>query len=306
MKYNRRWFIKNTSLSVAALALLPSSLAAAPLKKRLLGLQLYSVRDDMRKDPLGTLKQLAAMGYKNVEHAGYNNRKFYGYTPKEFKKLLKDLGMKMPSGHTSLVGKHWDWAAKDFTTEWKNTVEDAAIAGQQYVISPWLDEANYKTEDDLKKFMDVFNKCGELCKKSGMMYGYHNHDFEYTQKFGDKTLYDLILEYTDPTLVTQQLDTGNLYSTGTRAQALLKKYPGRFLSMHVKDEVKAEGGKGEMNSEYESAILGSGVVGITEVLSLAKSVGGTQHFIIEQESYQGKAPLDCMKENYKLMKGWGF
>jgi sugar phosphate isomerase/epimerase len=304
MQHTRRTFIKNISLSSVAMTVLPQSVLTTAKKKQLLGLQLYSVRDDMRKDPLRTLQQLAAIGYKNVEHAGYTNRKFYGYAPAEFKKILNDLGMKMPSGHTSLSGQHWNETANDFTDAWKQTIEDAAIAGQQYVISPWLEEANYKTEDSLKKFMNVFNQCGELCKKNGMMYGYHNHDFEYTKKFGDKTLYDLILEYTDPELVTQQLDTGNLYHTGARAQELIKNYPGRFLSMHVKDEIKVD--KGEMGSNYESAILGAGVVGIEEVLALAKSTGGTRHFIIEQESYQGKAPVDCMRENYKRMQGWGF
>jgi sugar phosphate isomerase/epimerase len=305
MNQSRRAFIKNTGFSIAALGILQEDMLTSRKKKQLLGLQLYSVREDMKKDPLGTLQKLAAMGYKNVEHAGYVSGKFYGYEPKEFKKILKDLGMKMPSGHTSLLGVHWDKSAKDFTPVWKKTVEDAAIMGQQYVISPWLENSLYKNEDSLKEFMDVFNKCGELCKKSGMKFGYHNHDFEFTVRMGDKTLYDYILQNTDPGLVIQQLDTGNLYHTGARADELLKKYPGRFQSMHVKDEIKAEK-QGEMGSSYESTVLGKGVVNIQEVLALGRSTGGTIHFIIEQESYQGKTPLDCMQENYTLMKQWGF
>jgi len=304
MKASRRKFLKTGTLAIAGATLYKSELFNFMKKEELLGLQLYSVRDDMKKDPLSTLKQLAEMGYKNVEHANYIDRKFYGWTAKEFKKILKDLGMKMPSGHTGLSKAHWDESKKDFTDKWKWTVEDAAEMGQQIVISPSMDKTIYQTEDDLKQFMDIFNKSGELCKKAGMKFGYHNHDFEFGNKLGDKTVYEIILANTDPHLVIQQLDTGNLYHTGARAQDLLKKYPGRYKSMHVKDEIKVE--KGESGSNYESAVLGTGVVNIKEVLGLARSTGGTTHFIIEQESYQDKTPLAAMKEDLAIMKSWGY
>ena len=211
----------------------------------------------MGKDPLGTLKQLAGYGYKYVEHANYNNRKFYGYSAQEFKKILDDLGMKMHSGHTVLRKEHWDDSKKDFNDAWKFTVEDAATAGQKYVISPWMDEGLRKDYDGLKKFMDVFNKSGELCKKSGMKFGYHNHDFEFNTTVNNMMLYDIILSSTDPALVTQQLDIGNLYNGGAVAMDVVKKYPGRFEPMHVKDEIKATTG----NEQYESTILGKGIVG---------------------------------------------
>jgi sugar phosphate isomerase/epimerase len=304
MLIHRRSFIKNTGFLAGAAALLPADVLNEGKKKRLLGLQLYSVREDMKKNPFQTLQQLSAIGYKNVEHAGYANRKFYGYSPVEFKKLLADLGMKMPSGHTSLGAEHWDGTKKDFSDAWKQTVEDAAIAGQVYVISPWLDKSIYATSDSLKSFMEVFNKCGELCKKSGMRFGYHNHDFEFSVRLDNKTVYDIILENTNPALVIQQLDTGNLYHTGARAQEIILKYPGRFASMHVKDEIKSA--QGEMGSQYESTVLGTGVVGMKEIVNLGRTTGGTLHFIIEQESYQGKDPVACMKENYTIMKNWGF
>jgi sugar phosphate isomerase/epimerase len=278
-------------------------LFAKGMRAEIVGIQLYSVRDEMKKDPLGTLKQISAMGYKNVEHANYVDRKFYGYGAAEFKKILADLGMKMPSGHTVLGKNHWDAAKKDFTDAWKHTVEDAATAGQRYVISPWLDESLRKTEDDLKKFMDVFNKCGELCKKSGMKFGYHNHDFEFSQKLGDKTVYDLILSNTDPSGVMQQLDTGNLYNGGAKAIDIVKKYPGRFESMHVKDEILGAAGSHE---KYESTILGKGIVNVKEVIDIGRTSGGTVHFIIEQEAYQGKTPIDCAKEDLEVMKKWGY
>ena len=306
MKLSRRKFLVNGSLSLAGTMFLSNNIfASSRVTPPILGLQLYSVRDDMEKDPLGTLKLLAAMGYKNVEHANYVDRKFYGYSATEFKKVLDDLGLKMPSGHTVLSDKHWNKAANNFTDSWKQTVEDAAIAGQHYVISPWLDEGLRKDYDGLLGFLDIFNKSGELCKKSGMKFGYHNHDFEFKYSLNNKQIYDIILEHTDPALVIQQMDIGNMYGAGGRALDILKKHPGRFESMHVKDEIKAKD-KGEMNDNYESTILGKGILPVKEIVDLFKKSGGTKEFIIEQESYQGKSPIECLEEDYKIMKGWGY
>jgi sugar phosphate isomerase/epimerase len=258
----------------------------------------------MAKDPLGTLKQLAAMGYKYVEHANYVNRKFYGYSPTDFKKLLGDLGMQMKSGHTVMGRQAWDEAKKDFTDAWKFTVEDAATVGQEYVISPWLDDENRKNYDDLKRYMEVFNKSGELCKKSGMKFGYHNHDFEFSQRLNGEKVFDIILQNTDPSLVAQQLDIGNMYHAGGIALEIMKQYPNRFELMHVKDEIKSKG-EGEMGGGYESTILGKGVIPVKEIVDLGRK-SGTKHFIIEQESYQDKTPLQSAKEDLVIMKKWGY
>jgi sugar phosphate isomerase/epimerase len=151
--------------------------------------------------------------------------------------------------------------------------------------------------------MEVFNKSGELCKKSGMKFGYHNHDFEFSVKLDNVTVYDIILKNTDPNLVAQQLDIGNLYNGGVKALDIVKLYPGRFESMHVKDEIKTQK---EGHEKFESTILGKGVVPVKEIIDLGRSAGGTKHFIIEQESYQGKTPLECAKADYEQMKKWGY
>ncbi|MBS1932720.1 MAG: sugar phosphate isomerase/epimerase [Bacteroidetes bacterium] len=305
MNSSRRSFIKKTALVAAGAGFLSHSAFAAKKPKTVTGLQLYTVRDDMHKAPLDTLKQLAAMGFVYVEHASYNDRKFYGYSVPEFKKILGGLGLKMPSGHTALGPQHWDASKNDFTDEWKWTVEDAAAMGQQYVISPWLDESLRKDYDGLKRFLDVFNKCGELCKKSGMKFGYHNHNFEFSSTLNGMRVYDIILKETDPSLVAQQLDIGNMYGVGGRAMELINKYPGRFELMHVKDEIKSTG-KGEMEDGYESTILGTGLLGVKDIVAAAAKSGGTTHFIIEQESYQAKTPLESSKEDLAAMKKWGF
>jgi sugar phosphate isomerase/epimerase len=303
MQTSRRVFLKNGALTVAGATLFSKiGFAGAPAGE-LVGVQLYSVRDDMNADALGTLKKVAAMGYKNVEHAGYADRKFYNYSATEFKKILDDLGLAMPSGHTVMRGEHWDASANDFTDTWKATVEDAATVGQKIVISPWLDESLRTDYNGLLKFMEVFNKSGELCKKSGMKFGYHNHDFEFSQSVNGKKIFDIILENTDKSLVVQQIDIGNMYGAGGRALEIFKKYPGRFESMHVKDEIKSE--KGEMGG-YESTILGKGVLPVKEIVDAGRKSGGTKHFIIEQESYQGKTPLDSIKEDLAIMKKWGY
>lgn len=304
MNYSRRKFLKTSTLTAASIAFLSSELFAMDKERQLTGIQLYSVRDDMKTDPLGTLKQISAMGYKYVEHADYVDRKFYGYGAANFKKILSDLGMKMKSGHTVMNKQHWDDSKKDFTDIWKYTVEDAAIVGQQYVISPWLDEGYRKNFDDLKRYMEVFNKSGELCKKSGMKFGYHNHDFEFSQTLNDTKVFDIILQNTDPSLVTQQLDIGNMYHAGGKALDIIKQYPGRFELMHVKDEIKSS--QGEMGGNYESTILGAGIIPVKEIIDLGKLSGGTLHFIIEQESYQGKTPIVCAKEDLAVMKLWGY
>lgn len=301
MHTTRRNFLKSSSLILAGSTLLSNKFFNASAPGELLGIQLYSIRDDMKKDPLGTLKQLSEMGYKHVEHANYVNRKFYDYSASEFKKILKDLGLSMPSGHTVMGKQHWDASKKDFTDEWKWTVEDAASMGQQFVISPWLDQSLRQNYDDMKRYMEVFNKSGELCKKSGMKFGYHNHDFEFSQKLNNVMVYDIILQNTDPALVAQQLDIGNMYNGGAKALDIMNKYPGRFESMHVKDEIKSTG-----EEKYESTILGKGIVPVKEVIDLGRKSGGTIHFIIEQESYQGKTPLECAKEDLAMMKKWGY
>jgi len=306
MKNSRRKFIQNASLAIMGASLKPSALwSSTPVvaSKNLIGVQLYSVREDMYKKPLETLTALSKMGIENVEHANYVNRKFYGWTAKEFRKVLDGLGIKMPSGHTVMDATHWDKSKKDFTDVWKRTVEDAAVMGQSYVISPSIDDKLRSTYDGLMQQLEIFNKSGELCKASGMKFGYHNHDFEFKEKLNGQLMYDIILQHTDPNLVIHQLDFGNMYGAGGRAAQWVSKYPGRFQSLHIKDEIKAE--KGEMNDGYESTTLGDGVVDPKAIALLAKKIGGAHHYIIEQESYQGKAPLDCVKIDLERIKTWG-
>jgi len=302
MKTSRRTFIKTGTLAVVGAAFLPRQAFATPKEKGIVGLQLYSIRQDMGKDPLGSLNQLKDMGYEYVEHASYVKRQFYGYGAKEFRKVLDDLGLKMISGHTVMGRQHWDETAKDFSDSWKYTIEDAAVLGQKYVISPSMDGTMRKTFDDFKRYMDIFNKCGQLCQKQGMKFGYHNHDFEFSEKLNNEKLFDIMMKSIDPALVVIQLDIGNLYNGGAVALDVVKQYPGRFENIHVKDEIAAPGG----DAKYESTIIGEGIVNTEKVTELATRIGGTKVYIIEQESYQGKTPMESVKADLDIMKKWGY
>jgi len=301
MKTTRRTFVRTGALAAAGAMILPRTLLAVPPKARgIVGLQLYSIRAEMTKDPAGSLKQIAEMGYVYVEHANYVNGKFYGYEPKEFRKILDDLGLKMISGHTALNPNHWDATKNDFTDSWKKLVDDAAILGQKYVVSPAMNQAQYRTYDDLMKTMEIFNKAGELCKKYKMKFGYHNHDFEFKVEFNGEKMFDIIMKTIDPKMVVIQLDTGNLYNGGAKAIDVVKKYPKRWENIHVKDEIQTENGR------YESCILGEGIVSLREVLEQATKTGGARVYIIEQEAYQGKTPMECVKVDLEVMKKWGY
>jgi sugar phosphate isomerase/epimerase len=300
MMTSRRKFIQNSAVLLAGTTLLSKTALGGTKTPEIVGIQLYSVREDMKKDPVGTLKQIAKIGYKYVEHANYIDRKFYGFTAVEFKKILTDLDLKMPCGHTVMGKNHWDAVKKDFSDSWKYTVEDAAYMGQKYVISPWMDESMRKTYDDMMGYLEVFDKCGDLCQKSGMKFGYHNHWAEFTEKLNGMKLFDIMMKNLDVTKVIMQLDIGNMYIGGAKALDVIGQYPGKFELIHVKDEIAVD-----TKEKYESAILGKGIIPVKEVLDICRKSGGTKVYIVEQESYQGKTPLECVEEDYKIMKKWG-
>jgi sugar phosphate isomerase/epimerase len=301
MKTSRRTFVKSGAMIALGTAILPRSVFAAGLEKAEVGLQLYSIRDDMKSDPKGSLKKVADMGYKVVEHAGYSDRKFYGFTPPEFKKILGDLGLKMYSGHVDFGMQAWDASKKDFTDAWKKTVEDAAFMGQKFVITPELAENAQKDYDTLLKVIDLWNKCGELCRKHGMGFGYHD-DFNENVVMNNMKLFDIIMKYSDPKVSIHQFDIANLYNaTGTDPIEVIKKYPGRFVTLHVKDLLK------EKNSEnrHDSTILGKGVLNVKDVLPLAIK-NGAWLLIVEQEAYQNESPMNCVKDDLAAMRKWGY
>jgi len=302
MNISRRTFIKNSSLTLAGASFLPSIINDK--EKVTLGIQLYSVRDDMTKDPAGTLQKLAEMGYKYVEHAGYKNGKFYGFSIQDFKKILSDNGLIMESGHNFLGANQWNKSTHDFTDEWKKTIEDSKAVGMKYLISPGVDESLCSNMNDFRHYMDMFNKTGALCKKNGLHFAFHNENYEFNHSLDGTLLYDLLLQSSDKNLVWQQIDIGNMYEPGGRAMDYLKKYPGRFFSMHVKDEMKKEPPP-QKGNQYESCLLGKGVIAVKQIVAYARK-SGINYFIIEQEDYPDLNPMEAAAYDLKVMQGWGF
>ena len=245
---NRRNFLKQASIlvagSVAGSAILSGCGGSKGAKKHM-GLQLYSLRDDVKE--LGIEKVLeivARMGYVNLESAGYNDGKFYDVAPAEFKKMVEDLGMKITSTHLSrtLSGD------RDEDMAWWNKATEACSAADlKYMVMPWspLGDEN-TTLDDVKRYGKYFNDIGYITAASSIAFGYHNHDFEFTNKIDGVPVYDLLLENTSPRHVFFQNDVYWTQVGGYDPVEYLKKYPQQLKTLHIKD-IKAIGGSGTMD-----------------------------------------------------------
>ena len=287
MSYKRRDFLKLTGAATAGITL--SSITANALsgdffsdKKKLetFGLQLYTLRDVLPKDPAGVLKQVAALGYKQVE--GYEGGKgmFWGMSAAEFKKYMDDLGMSFITSHC------------DTTKDFEKKAADAASIGMKYLIYPY--EGGNKTIDDYKKFADTFNKNGEICKKNGIKFAFHNHHFTFVPLEGQMAQ-DILLKNTDPALVDFEMDMYWVVTAGQDPLTWMEKYPNRFKLCHVKDRTK------NATENADTCTLGTGSIDYTQILPKAKKLG-MEYFIVEQEKYAGTTSLDCIKDNAAYMK----
>lgn len=265
----RRHFLKTTgALALGSLILPEFSFALAKIKNP--GIQLYSVRAEMLADAKGTLKQLADLGIKQIESARSAKGNYYGLTAKEMKETCKDLGMTLRSGHVGIDAK------------WQQTMEEAAESGQDYLICSSMPKSG-QTIDNYKKTAEIFNKSGEECKKLGLKFGYHNHDYEF-DKVNGVVLYDVLMDNTEPNLVHMELDLGWVVASGNDPFAYFKKYKGRFPLWHLKDM--------DLQKKH-STEFGKGGLDIPKLLQHRKE-SGLKYFFIEQEEY-AKTPMESIK-----------
>lgn len=246
------------------------------------GLQLYSVRDDLPKDPRGVIKQVAAMGYKQIESFEGNKGMFWGMTNTEFKKYLDGLGLTIVSSHCNIN--------QDFETK----AAQAAEIGMKYLICPYL--GAQKSIDDYKKAAEKFNQCGEICKKNGLRFAYHNHGYSFKEQEGVLPQ-DVMMQNTDAALVDFQMDIYWVITAGSDPVMWLNKYPGRFTLCHVKDRKKGAG----PHDEDASADLGTGSIDFSKLLKLA-SQKGMKYYIVEQERYDNSTPLKSAAVDAAYMK----
>lgn len=272
----RRKFLKHSSLLGGSILIMPQ-LSCAPTKEIAYGVQLYSFRDSMLKDPIKTLEEIAALGFKEIESAGSAKGYYYGLTPSQMGETCKRLGMKLTSGHVRLDAK------------FEQTMEDAVASGQEYLICSSM-PSNGQTVDNYKRVAQQFNKAGEACKKLGLKFGYHNHEYEFEAEKG-QVLYDVLMDNTQPDLVHMELDLGWVIIAGKDPLAYFSKYPGRFPLWHLKDMDMVE---------KESTEFGKGGLDIPLMLK-NKNLSGVEHIYIEQEEY-ASTPVESMQYNMEYLK----
>ena len=290
MNYNRRKFIQQTAgltsgfalASIAGNSLLADDFFEERKKLKAFGLQLYKLREDLPKDPKGILKQVASFGYKQIESYEGKDGMFWGMGHTGFKKYMDELGMTIISSHCN--------TSNDFE---KKAAEAAAI-GMKYLIYPW--EGAGKTLDDYKKFADDFNKNGAVCKKNGIRFAFHNHDYSFRQINGEFPQ-DVLMKNTDPDLVDFEMDIYWVVATGQDPVAWFKKYPNRFTACHVKDRVKNPGTDNGKNSTD----VGTGSINFSKILRAGSKLG-MQYFIVEQEAYPIGTPIQSVRVNAEYMK----
>lgn len=276
---NRRNFL-GSALGLSALSVL--ALNACADKAKTIGLQLYTLRDDIQKQGIETiLAEVAKLGYKEVENFGYNDGKFFGKTPSEYRKVLKDNGLSAPSGHTLTARSTQAGGMDGLTKNWQQVVDDAAAVGQEYIVIAYLFDDERKP-DDYKQLVDLLAQGQETAKKAGLILGYHNHDFEFNERVDGEMPYDLILKNTT---VQMEMDLYWITKTGQKPADYFAKYPGRFPLWHVKDMANTP--------EKEFAEVGTGTVDFAAIFEKSKEAGLT-HYFVEQDICK-RPPLESIK-----------
>lgn len=280
----RRQFIRHSSLLTAGLVI---SREEWFKKKQSIGVQLYTLRNDMAKDPKGSLQKVASLGYKQVETYGYNKGKWFGLTAQELKDVLKTNGLTSPSGHTFpgdfLLKEGWE-------ENWKQAVGDSAALGQEYIGIPWLGNDNRNAEG-FKRLGEALNKAGEISKASNVKLAYHNHDFEFANVDGQTGL-DIMMKATDPSLVAFELDLYWASKAGFDPIKLFEQYPHRFSMWHVKDM--------DNTDKKFFTEVGNGVIDFKAIFKKAGQ-SGMKYFFVEQDQCPG-SPFDSIQKSIDYLK----
>jgi sugar phosphate isomerase/epimerase len=286
---SRREFLKKSgsgALGILAFSQLTAASVISARENYKIGLQLYTIRDAMSKDSMGSLKKVADLGYKSVELADYNRGKFYGYAPAEFKKIVEDLGMEVLSSHSKVE-------AKGVTLDnAKRMAEDHAQLGVKYCVQPWVNPED-RTIEKYKKMIDDWNEVGAIMKNVGIQFGYHNHNFEFASIDGIVPYYDLFIPKLDADLVTLELDLYWVSKAGVDPVELFNKYPGRFQLFHMKDKSVEAAPIFEVEKDDITSV-GSGVIDFKRILA-AKETAGFKYMFVEDDNQGMGKPFKGIK-----------
>ena len=269
---NRRDFIANTTVLGSTLLLSNGKLKTLAGPKFKMGYQLFSVNDDMNRDPIGTLKKLKKMGYEDFEIYGFDHEQttYYGIPAAELKSVMADLGLSASSGHYGFAPflNESDDAMKKFVDQ---IIKGAHALKTPYITWPWI-APEQRNKDTFKKMSYALNKIGEQVHSAGLGFAYHNHGYEF-QEFDGVSGYEIILSETDAEFVKLQMDMyWVMYEGKSTPKELVKKYPGRYVMWHIKDMHK-------VSRDYTE--LGNGSIDYTSVLPDPKE-SGLEYYYIEQ------------------------
>ena len=282
---NRRLFLNHAFAgALGGMCLTKSTLIASIAKKRKLskiGLQLYTVRRELERDFEGTLSKVAALGFSEVEFAGYFNR-----TPQQVKSVLAKNNLAAPSVHVLAAGLRGDL---------QQTIDAAKTVGHQYVVCAYLLPEERKSLDDYKRLIDLFNDAGERLRKVGLQLCYHNHDFEFTP-IEDKIPLDLILAGTDPKTVKMELDLYWITKAGQSPLRYFSAHPGRFPLVHVKDM--------DATPKRFFTEVGRGTIDFKKIFAESDKAG-IKHYFVEQDETPG-SPFASIKMSIDYLKDLEF
>jgi sugar phosphate isomerase/epimerase len=282
---DRRNFLKKSALGIAGaivggsiigtLAGTATGCTPASAKKRI-GLQLYSLRDAMRNDPKATLAAVAAMGYTELETASYDGTLVYGMTPAEFRAEVEGLGMKVSSCHIG-AGRPMDDAW------WAKAIADHKAMGCRYIVIPSFRLG--ETVEELDATSAYFNHVAAMCKAQGIVMGYHNHSFEFkTAGEGGPVVFDYLIENTSAD-VAWEMDVYWVIEGGADPVAYMKKYPGRFPVLHIKDD---------------ETIGASGKIDFAPIFEAAYAQGMKDYYV-EVERYGSFPPEVCVQQSFDFL-----
>lgn len=280
---DRRTFVRNTGLaavgSVLAPACAPREQAATDAGRSLdrIGLQLYTVRDEMGQSVPSTLAQVAEIGYTEVEFAGY-----FGHSPAEIRGFLEEFGLSSPATHIPIEQLREAPVA---------TIDMVREIGHEFLVVPWL-APEERTPDGFRRLFDDLNGLGERCRGAGLTLAYHNHDFEFAEMDG-KLVYDRLLEVCDPALVKLEMDLFWVRKGGRDPLPYFERYPGRFPLCHVKDMDRLEA----------MTAVGDGVIDFSRIFA-ASAQAGLQHYFVEHD--QPEDAMASIERSYRYLDNLTF
>ena len=285
----RRDLLKQMAWVTAGSFMINDTLAM-DVKNKKVGVQLYTLRNAIGKDPKGTLKKVADLGYGEVESFGYNG-KFFGMTPAEYKTVLGDLGLTAPSGHYMYGNFGNKKIPGTVLYGWEKAVEDAAAIGQQYMVIAYLMPEERGDIDNYKRTAASISKAAEVCKKAGIQLCYHNHDFEFEAQNGVLP-FDILTKETPADLVKIELDLYWATKAGQDPVSLFKHHKGRVALWHVKDM--------DNSPKKNFTEVGNGAIDFATIFKNAKT-SGMKHFFVEQDECPG-SPFDSIAKSIGHIK----